>query len=319
MVQPPLTHPVQGALSPVPAPALPRADGWRKGIAWSADSVRLVWREHHAPTVPPARPALLCLAGLTRNGADFAHLAAALGAGWRLIAPDLRGRGESGWARDSLSYVPLVYLRDLGAVLSAAGVARFVVLGSSLGGLLALRLTMAHRAAMAGVILNDIGPAIEPAGLARLRANVGRGGNWPTWVHAARDLAQRNAAIYPDWGLDAWLGFAKRLCRISPQGRIVFDYDPRIAEPFRLPHGDAGADDWAAFDSLAGMPVLSVRAALSDVLSADTQAQMQRRLPGMQAMTVAGVGHAPTLAEPVAAAALAAFLEQIANDNQGDG
>jgi pimeloyl-ACP methyl ester carboxylesterase len=288
------------------------AAGWQKGFLFSADNVRLCWREHHDPSVPSARPALLCLPGLTRNGSDFSHLADTLGRDWRIIAPDLRGRGESGWPRDSLSYVPLIYLMDLSQVLQTAGVSRFVVLGSSLGGLLALRMTTAHRSAMAGVILNDIGPAIEPAGLARLRANVGRGGNWLTWVHAARDLAARNAVIYPDWTLNDWLAFAKRLCRISPQGRIVFDYDPRIAEPFRLPHGDAGADDWAAFASLDGLPVLSLRADRSDVLSAATQAQMARRLPGLVTAAVPGVGHAPTLAEPAAAAALMDFLNRIA-------
>jgi pimeloyl-ACP methyl ester carboxylesterase len=294
------------------SPRLSPAVGWQRGFVFSVDNVRLCWREHHDPQVAYGRPALLCLPGLTRNGSDFAGLAELLGRDWRIIAPDLRGRGESGWPRDSLSYVPLTYLRDLSLVLDAAGVQRFVVLGSSLGGLLALRLTTAHRSAMAGVILNDIGPAIEPAGLARLRANVGRGGNWLTWVHAARDLAQRNADIYPDWQLHDWLAFAKRLCRISPQGRILFDYDPRIAEPFRLPHGDAGADDWAAFDSLAGLPVLSLRAERSDVLSAATQAEMARRLPGLVTVTVPRVGHAPTLAEPVAAAALADFLNDIA-------
>ncbi len=298
----------------LPAAATTRltpAPGWQKAYVFSGDNVRLCWREHHAPGVPPERPTLLCLAGLTRNGSDFAHLGDSLGGQWRIVAPDLRGRGESGFARDSLSYLPLTYLRDLSLVLDAAGVGRFVAIGSSLGGVLALRLTTAHRAAMAGVVLNDIGPALEPAGLARLRANVGRGGNWLTWVHAARDLAARNAGIYPDWGLHDWLGFAKRLCRITPQGRIIFDYDPRIAEPFRLPHGDAGADDWAAFDSLAGMPVLSLRAALSDVLSAATQGQMAERLPGLAAVTVPRVGHAPTLAEPVAAAALNDFLNRI--------
>ena len=301
---------------PAASSPLEPAPGWRQAYVFTSDSVRLCWREHHAPTVPAGRPALLCLAGLTRNGADFAHLGESLGRDWRIIAPDLRGRGESGWARDPLTYVSLTYLRDLSLVLDAAGVGRFVAIGSSVGGLLGLRLTTAHRARMAGMVLGDIGPAIEPAGLARLRANVGRGGNWPTWVHAARDLGARNAAIYPDWGLHDWLGFAKRLCRLGPQGRIVFDYDPRIAEPFRLPHGDAGADDWAAFASLAGLPVLSFRGELSDVLPAAAHAEMQRRLPGMTAVTVPGVGHAPTLAEPVAAAALAQFLERI---SQGDG
>jgi len=297
------------------APLLP-APGWQKGFVFSADNVRLCWREHHDPAVPSGRPALLCLPGLTRNGSDFVHLADMLAGHWRIIAPDLRGRGESGWPRDSLSYVPLTYLRDLSLLLATAGVGRFVVLGSSLGGSLALRLTTAYRDAMAGVILNDIGPTIEAGGLQRLRANVGRGGNWLTWVHAARDLAARNAAVYPDWTLNDWLGFAKRLCRVSPQGRIIFDYDPRIAEPFRLPHGDAGADDWAAFHSLKGLPVLSLRAEFSDVLSADTQAAMARRLPGLISVTVPGVGHAPTLAEPVAATALKNFLNDIAKGEE---
>lgn len=288
------------------------AAGWQPGHVWSSDNVRLCWHDHHAASVPAARPTLLCLPGLTRNGSDFGHLAALLGAEWRIVAPDLRGRGESGWARDSLSYVPITYLRDLSLLIEAAAIRRFVVLGSSLGGLLALRLTTAHRSAMAGVILNDIGPATEPAGLARLRANVGRGGNWPTWVHAARDLAVRNAAIYPDWGLNDWLGFAKRLCRISAQGRILFDYDPRIAEPLRLPHGDAGADDWSALESLAGLPVLSIRGEHSDLLSAATQAEMVRRLPGLQAVTVPRCGHPPSLTEADAVAAISRFLADIA-------
>ena len=135
-------------------------------------------------------------------------------------------------------------------------------------------------------------------------------------MHAARDLASRNAGIYPDWGLHDWLAFAKRLCRVSQQGRIVFDYDPRIAEPFRLPHGDAGADDWAAFHSLKGLPVLSLRAELSDVLSAETHLRMVQRLDTMVQVTVPRVGHAPTLAEPVAAAALRAFLEAIAQGEE---
>ncbi len=230
------------------------------------------------------------------------------GGWWRLICAAAANRpGRS----DSLSYVPLTYLVDLRLLIETAGIGRFVVLGSSLGGALAMQLTTAHRDAMAGAILNDIGPTIELGGLERLRSNVGRQANWPTWVHAARDLGQRHQALYPAWGLAEWLGFAKNLCRVGPSGRIIFDYDPRIAEPFRLPNGDAGVDLWQAFGALAGLPVLSLRAEYSDVLTRATQARMQAALPEMTMVEVPGVGHAPTLAEPVAIAAIEQFLEKL--------
>ena len=279
-------------------------DGW----FWSGDGLRLHYRQWPGPA---DRPALLCLPGLTRTAADFEALAARLAGRWRLVAVDLRGRGDSAWPRDSLTYVPLTYLLDLGRMIEAAALDRFVVLGSSIGGQLALQLTTGHRAAMAGAILNDIGPELEAEGLARLRANVGRSGNWPTWVHAARDLAQRNAAVYPDWQLQDWLGFSRRLCRLSTSGRIVFDYDPRIAEPFRLPGRDAGTDHWAAFQALAGLPVLSLRGALSDVFSAQAQARMRDRMPDLICAEVPRVGHAPSLSEPAAVAAIDAFLETV--------
>lgn len=281
----------------------------QNGWYWSSDGLRLHYRQWDGPA---DRPTLLCLPGLTRNSSDFADLAAQLAGRWRVVAADLRGRGESAWPRDSLSYVPLTYLADLRLLIEAAGIGRFVALGSSLGGALALRLTVAHRAEMAGVILNDFGPDIEAAGLARLRANVGRSGNWPTWIHAARDLAGRNAAIHPDWTLIEWLAFAKRLCRLTAAGRIVFDYDQRIAEPFRLPNDDAGSDLWAALTTLADVPVLSLRGALSDVLSAEGQARMVARLPHLTMVTVPDVGHAPSLGEPVALAAITTFLDGIA-------
>ncbi len=286
---------------------------WTDGWFWSRDGLRLHYRDSGVsdPAIALDRPVLLCLPGLTRNSADFAALAQRLAGQWRIVAPDLRGRGESAWPKDSLSYVPLTYLLDIGLLLAAAKVERFVVLGSSLGGALALQLTTGHRAAMAGVILNDFGPEVEPAGLARLRANVGRGGTWPTWIHAARDLAQRNAHSYPGWELADWLAFAKRLCRLSAAGRIVFDYDPRIAEPFRLPHGDAGSNLWLALDLLAGLPVLSLRGAFSDVLSAATQGMMAARLPQMRLAEVAGVGHVPRLDEPEAVAAIDALLAAV--------
>ncbi len=279
------------------------------GYYWSSDGLRLHWREWPGPA---DRPTLLCIPGLTRNAADFDALGERLAGKWRVIAVDLRGRGDSAWPKDSLTYVPMTYLLDLGLLIEAASVGRFIAIGSSIGGVLAMQLTTGHRQHMAGAILNDIGPDIEPAGLERLRANVGRQANWPTWVHAARDLAIRNRDIYPDWELKDWLGFAKRLCWLTPTGRIAFDYDPRISEAFRLPKGDAGSDLWAALAMLQGVPVLSLRGARSDVLSAASQARMQAVLPEMTVVEVPRVGHAPTLNEPAAARAVDQWLAKIA-------
>lgn len=281
---------------------------WTDGWFWSIDGLRLHYRDYAGPA---DKPVLLCLAGLTRSARDFEAFAAAHAGTWRVVSVNLRGRGESSYAKDSLSYVPLTYLQDLHALLSAARIERFVGVGTSLGGLLVMLMTATHRDNIAGAILNDIGPVVEPGGQARLRGNVGRGANWPTWMHAARDFHTRNAAIYPDWQIADWLAFAKRLCRLTPQGRIAFDYDVRIAEAFRLPGGDAGLDLWTGFDALAAVPVLSVRGALSDVLSPETQDAMAVRHPGLTTVTVPNVGHAPTLDEPAAVAAIDDFLAQI--------
>lgn len=291
----------------------PDASGWSDGWYWSDDGLRLHWRERAGPDPDrDTRPVLLCIPGLARNARDFQDLGDRLAARWRVIAVDLRGRGESAWAKDPLSYVAPIYLRDLARLVEAAGLERCVLLGSSIGGQLALRFAAAEPGRIAGLILNDIGPELAPAGLARLRANVGRGGNWPTWVHAARDFAARNAAIYPDWQLPQWLAFAKRLCRLASSGRIVFDHDPRIAEPFRLPHADAGTDLWAALASLAGTPVLALRGTASDALAPATLAAMQARLPGIRTAEIPGVGHPPMLDEPAAVTAVDRFLKGLA-------
>jgi pimeloyl-ACP methyl ester carboxylesterase len=281
----------------------PVAQRWSDGWYMASDGLRLHWLETDSSVV---KPVLLCIPGLTRTARDFGHLDR-LSEAWRVIAVDLRGRGESAVPRDVLTYSGSTYVDDLKLLLAAAGVTRFVALGSSIGGLLAIRLA-AETGTAAGLVLNDIGPNIAPEGLARLRGNAGRQASWPTWVHAARDLGLRNAELYPDWGLMEWLAFAKRLCRVSASGRIVFDYDPRIAEPFRVIEGDPAAASWAALASLSRLPVLSLRAERSDVLAPATQVAMAAKIVRMTVVQVPGVGHAPTLMEPAAAAALDAFL-----------
>ncbi len=272
---------------------------------FTGDNVRLHWRDHPGST---GRPAVLCLPGLTRNMRDFDELANHLAPRYRVVTTSFRGRGDSGYARDPLSYVPLTYVSDLGRLIAEAELKRFVIIGTSLGGLVGLLLDMTHRSSIAGLVLNDVGPELEVAGLQRIRQMVGRGGNWLTWLHAARDIAERQADIYPDWQLAQWLAHAKRLCRVTREGRIDWDYDPAIAAPFQLPHNDNALDFTTALIGFADRPVLSLRGALSDILSRTGQLRMEKLLPGLQAVEVPQVGHAPTLMEPVALKAIDDFL-----------
>jgi pimeloyl-ACP methyl ester carboxylesterase len=180
-----------------------------------------------------------------------------------------------------------------------------------LGGLITMLLAASGKERIAGALLNDIGPEVETRGLDHIRSYVGRSQNWPTWLHAARFLAEAQADRYPDWKLDQWLLYAKRLCKLTQAGRIVFDYDMRIAEPFKLAGGEGGFDLWPAFRALGGIPSLVVHGGISDLLSAETVARMKAEVPEMESVTVPNVGHAPTLDEPEAQAAIGALLERV--------
>lgn len=281
---------------------------WRDGYWWSNDGLRLHYRDYQGGE---GKPPILCIPGLTRNARDFGPVADRLAGDWRLIVVELRGRGESAYAKDPMTYVPLTYLQDVEALIAELKLDRFVAFGTSLGGILTMLLAATGPQRIAGAMLNDVGPAIEPAGLARIRTYVGKGGNWPTWLHAARAIAEVQRACYPCYEIADWLAMAKRTCRLTPQGRIVQDYDMKIAEPFRLPGGEAGVDMWPALDALKGRPTLLVRGELSDILSAGNADEMVRRLPNMELVTVPDVGHAPVLDEAEAAAGIDRLLARV--------
>jgi pimeloyl-ACP methyl ester carboxylesterase len=276
---------------------------------WSRDGVRLHVREYAGPQT--GVPTLLCVPGLTRNGRDFAHVAERLAGRYRVWCLDLRGRGESGWAKDPLTYVPLTYLQDIERLVDEFKPERLAVIGTSLGGILAMLMAGPLAQVMAGAVLNDVGPSLEVEGLARIRSYVGKIGRYPTWMHAARAVADLNRSAFPAYTLEDWLRMAKRVCRLEAGGTISFDYDPKIAEPFRLPGGEAGVDLWPAFDVLAKLPTLVIRGGLSDIFSAATLARMGEGRPQVQLCTVPGVGHAPSLEEPEAMAAIDAWLERL--------
>jgi pimeloyl-ACP methyl ester carboxylesterase len=207
--------------------------------------------------------------------------------------------------------VPLTYLADIEALIAQLELERFVLFGTSLGGLITMMLAASGKGRIAGALLNDIGPDMEMSGLEHIRSYVGRSQNWPTWLHAARYLAEAQSDRYPKWGLDQWLVYAKRLGKLTGGGRITFDYDMRIAEPFKLPSGEAGFDLWPVFRALDGIPSLIVHGGISDLLSAATVEKMKAEMPSMESVTVPDVGHAPTLDEPEAQAGIDALLKRV--------
>jgi pimeloyl-ACP methyl ester carboxylesterase len=229
-----------------------------------------------------------------------------------VICVDLRGRGESPQSPDSASYAPPTYVLDIGALYVALGIDKAVLLGTSLGGLIAMLMALTTPERLAGVLLNDIGPVIEPVGMSRIRSYVGKSASWPTWLHAARALAETERDVFPRYGLEDWLALAKRRCRLTSNGRVVFDYDMRIGEPIRMAPEDAPIPDlWPSFEALKGRPVALLRGVRSDLLSAPLADEMARRLPGLDLTTVPDVGHAPALDEPESVAAIDRLLDRI--------
>jgi pimeloyl-ACP methyl ester carboxylesterase len=281
-------------------------DGWWQ----SADGLKLHYRDY--PGGNEGRPPILCIPGLTRNARDFEAVAERLSPIWRVVCVDLRGRGESPSAPDPASYAPATYVLDIGALYVALGIESAVLFGTSLGGLVTMLMALTTPGRLAGALLNDIGPVVDPSGMARIRSYVGKSASWPTWLHAARALAEGERDAFPGYGMEYWLAAAKRRCRLTSAGRVVFDYDMRIADPIREAPVDAPAPDlWPAFQAVAGRPVALLRGARSDVLTAGVADEMIRRVPELALTTVPGVGHAPALDEPESVAAIDWLLDRV--------
>ncbi|ODS98124.1 MAG: alpha/beta hydrolase [Erythrobacter sp. SCN 62-14] len=276
----------------------------------SDDGLTLHYRDYPAPEGSTALP-VLCLHGLTRNARDFAQLAEHLSAKRRVIVPEMRGRGMSDYSPNSDTYSPVTYVADVEKLLAEQGITRFLVVGTSMGGLMTMLMAHAAPGRMAAVVMNDIGPEVDPAGLSRISGYVGQGRSYPTWIHAARSLADVHGAAFPDYDLDMWLEMAKRTMVVTQNGRISFDYDMAIAEPFAKPGNAAPPNLWLTFEALRGVPMLLVRGELSDLLSPDTVKQMQARNPALRLVTVPRVGHAPTLDEPEVVAAIDALFAEV--------
>jgi pimeloyl-ACP methyl ester carboxylesterase len=278
-------------------------------IDWqSHDRLRLCARVYEGPAA--AAPTVLCLHGLTRNSRDFEDLAPHLQQRYRVIVPDLRGRGFS--ARDPLpqNYQPATYIQDILALLGTVNAPRFGVIGTSLGGMLAMMLGFSHPARVAGMVLNDVGPEIDPVGMERIKQYAGRLPPARTWNEAVAQTRAVYGGAWPGLAPDRWAALARRGYREDAAGVVDLDADPNIGEALRAAP-KAIFDLWPLWSALRNVPTLAIRGAHSDILSAATFTRMKGENPGLQQLEVADRGHVPLLDEPECIGAVDAFLARI--------
>jgi pimeloyl-ACP methyl ester carboxylesterase len=286
---------------------------WEDRYWSSADGLRLHYRYYAGPEKQQQAAVcpILCLPGLTRNARDFEDLAPLLARQHPVLAVNFRGRGDSAYAKDAMSYMPPTYAQDIVKLLDDLQFDKCAIVGTSLGGIVAMLMAATQPGRLSGVVLNDIGPEIDPVGLARIANYVGVQGPQPTWMHAARMIAETGAAIYPDFTLEDWLRMVKRSHRLTPEGRIVADYDRRIAEPFRASGSDGAFNLWPIFDALKAAKLLIVRGGASDLFAAKTADKMVKTHGAAQLVTLPKIGHAPSLDEPMAVQAIVQWAETL--------
>lgn len=282
-------------------------------ILATADGLTIYARDY-APLAPVTGLPVICLHGLTRNSRDFEVIAPRIAAcGRRAVAPDMRGRGKSANDPDPAHYQPAIYAQDVSALMDKLEIPEAAFIGTSMGGIVTMVLAAMAPARIAAAVLNDIGPKLSPEGIARIGSYVGRTRPVATWGEAAEAVRAIAGSAYParlDDG-DFWDAFARRTFREREDGMIETDYDPHIALAFAASADAPPPDMTALFQALAAKPVLSVRGALSDLLSADTVAEMRAVKPDLDFVEVENVGHAPMLDEPEAWDAVLGFLARV--------
>ena len=227
--------------------------------------------------------------GLTRNCADFADLAEHLCERYRVITVDQRGRGRSDYDPIVANYTPVTYVRDMFTLLDKLALEETILVGTSMGGLMAFLMATTQPGRVKAMIINDVGPELDPRGQAR----------------------SINQVAFPDFSDRQWLDFTRGIYR-EEDGVPVLAYDPAIAAPMEEEGSGAIPPDlWPLFESIIGIPMLVVRGALSDILATSCVEAMLRQKPDLQVAEIPNRGHAPTLTEPASLVAIDAFLGQL--------
>lgn len=277
----------------------------------SADGLQL-----HAKSYGPvdAPMTALCMHGLTRNHKDFEPMIEALEDSVRYIAVDVRGRAKSEWAKNTDTYTPAVYANDMAALLDHLGLDKVVLIGTSMGGLMSMVMATTMPQRLLGIVMNDIGPVVEQAGLDRIAAYANTVEPEDDWEAAAATVERVQGDIFPMLSGDDWMAFAKRTYREMEDGRVILDYDPAITRTVGEIRPDPAVTEqmWQMFAATHAVPLLLIRGEMSDILSHETAERMISEHPDARLVTVPDVGHAPLLDEPDAVLAISSFLKSLA-------
>lgn len=254
-------------------------------------------------------PAVLCLCGLTRSMIDYEDLSAHLAPGYRVIRTDYRGRGDSDWAEDAVAeYTPLVEARDVAELMAHLGVDRVSLIGTSRGGLIGMLMAATQPDLISTLVLNDIGPVVERKGLDFIMTYLGIDPGFPDFDAATARMKAAYGPDFPDLDDAAWDAWARRTYR-DEGGVPKLSYDPALRTATAAALETAPPDLWPMFDAIRA-PILAIRGANSDLLTADTLAEMAARRLTLDHVTIANRGHVPFLDEPDALDAIDAFLDE---------
>ncbi|MDP2823994.1 MAG: alpha/beta hydrolase [Sulfuritalea sp.] len=252
---------------------------------------------------------LVCVHGLTRSSRDFDFLAQALDDDYRVVCPDVVGRGRSDWLRNKSLYALPQYCADMATLLAKLDVESVHWVGTSMGGLIGMALACQPETPIARLVLNDVGPVIAASSLERIGTYLGAAPRFDS-IEQAEVFVRFVSATFGSFSAAQWRHLTTHVTRTASDGKIEFAYDPGIAQPFREMQAASDGKDvemWPLYDGIA-CPTLLLRGESSDLLTHDAALQMSQRGPRARLVEVPGVGHAPMLMDTAQVAPVREFL-----------
>lgn len=263
----------------------------------------MAWREWGDPANPRV---LVCVHGLSRTGADFDDLAQALAGHYRVVCPDVAGRGASDWLRNPADYAVPVYVNDMVTMLARLGVESVDWVGTSMGGLIGMLMSALPGNPVKRLVLNDVGPVVTAVSLARIGTYIGKAPDFADFAAAEQYVRTVSAPFGPHTDAQ-WKKLTENVVRRQPDGRFKMHYDPAIGKAFEAAGTGKDMELWMFYDRIQ-CPTMVTRGAQSDLLTREAATAMTQRGPKARLVEFPGVGHAPTFMQADQIAAVKDFL-----------